>query len=91
MRGLSEFVVEVCVCYDCCGTWTPTGVIPILCRLIFPRPGAGAWLTAVPASRESHISSEVFHVGLLRMPVWDSDTSWVPCGEVLDRWGDHAL
>ena len=27
----------------------------------------------------------------LRMPLWDRDTACSMCGEVLDRWGDHAL
>ena len=27
----------------------------------------------------------------LRMPLWDRDTACNMCGEVLDRWGDHAL
>ena len=43
--------------------------------------GAGAWLTANPSSADSR----------LRMPHWDHDSACSMCGEVLDRWGDHAL
>ena len=25
------------------------------------------------------------------MPLWDHDSAYSMCGEVLDRWGDHAL
>ena len=57
-------------------------------------PGAGAWLTATLASRDLHIPSLLFQVALqrrLRMPIWECDTACGLCGEVLDRWGDHAL
>ena len=57
-------------------------------------PGAGAWLTANPSCVDSHVSSPLFRVALqrrLRMPLWDRDTACSMCGEVLDRWGDHAL
>ena len=43
---------------------------------------------------DSHVSSPLFRVALqrrLRMPLWDRDTACNMCGEVLDRWGDHAL
>ena len=54
----------------------------------FPRPdppGAGAWLTATPASRDTHIPSPLFRVALqrrLRMPVWDCDAACGLCGIV---------
>ena len=57
-------------------------------------PGAGFWLTANPSCVDSHVSSPLFCVALqrrLRMPSWDRDTACSMCGEVLDRWGDHAL
>ena len=57
-------------------------------------PGAGAWLTANPSCIDSHVSSPLFRVALqhrLRMPLWDRDTACSMYGEVLDRWGDHAL
>ena len=57
-------------------------------------PGAGAWLTVNPSCVDSHISSPLFREGLqrrLRMPLWDRDPACSMCGEVLDRWGDHAL
>ena len=57
-------------------------------------PGFGAWLMATPASRDLHIPSPVFRVAMqrrLRMPIWECDTACGLCGEVLDRWGDHAL
>ena len=57
-------------------------------------PGAGAWLFALPDSLESHIPSPLFKVSLrrrLRMPVWTQDTNCSLCGQVMDKWGDHAL
>ena len=57
-------------------------------------PGAGAWLTANPSCIDSSVSSPLFRVALqrrLRVPLWDRDTACGMCGEVLDRWGDHAL
>ena len=57
-------------------------------------PGAGAWLTANPSCVDSHVPSSLFRVALqrrLRMPLWDHDSACSMCGEVLDRWGDHAL
>ena len=57
-------------------------------------PGSGAWLTATPASPDTHIPSPLFRTALrrrLRMPIWDNDTACGLCGEVLDRWGDHAI
>ena len=57
-------------------------------------PGAGAWLTANPTCVDSSVSSPLFRVALqrrLRVPLWDHDSACGMCGEVLDRWGDHAL
>ena len=57
-------------------------------------PGSGAWLTATSASPDTQIPSPLFRTALrrrLRMPIWDSDTACGLCGEVLDRWGDHAI
>ena len=47
-------------------------------------------------SMSSHVMfrSPLFRTALrrrLRMPIWDSDTACGLCGEVLDRWGDHAI
>ena len=56
-----------------------------------PGPRAGAWLTATPASIDTHIPSPLFWVALqrrLRMLVWDRDSAYGMCGEVL---GDHSL
>ena len=57
-------------------------------------PGAGAWLFALPDSLESHIPSPLFKVSILRrlrMPIWAQDTNCSLCGQVMDKWGDHAL
>ena len=57
-------------------------------------PGAGAWLFALPDSLESHIPSPLFKVSLqrrLRMPVSTQDTNCSLCGQIMDKWGDHAL
>ena len=57
-------------------------------------PGAGAWLFALPDSLESHIPSPLFKVSLrrrLRLPIWSQDTNCTLCGQVMDKWGDHAL
>ena len=59
----------------------------------FPIPGAGAWLLALPDSLESHILAPFFRVSLrrcLRMPVWSQDTNNTLCGQVMDKWCDHA-
>ena len=57
-------------------------------------PGARAWLTATPASPDTHIPSPLFRTSMqrrLRMPIWDADSACGLCGETLDRWGNHAL
>ena len=57
-------------------------------------PGAGAWLFAVPDSLDSHITSPLFKVSLRRrlcMSIWSQDTNCTLCGQVMDKWGDHAL
>ena len=57
-------------------------------------PVSGAWLTANPSSADTHVPSPLFRTALqrrLRMPLWDHDSACSMCGEVLDRWGDHAL
>ena len=60
---------------------TPANTI-VACRV----PGAGAWLSANPSCvRVPALQRR------LRMPLWDRDTACSMCGEVLDRWGDHAL
>ena len=53
-------------------------------------PGAGAWLTATPASRDLHIPSSLFRVAACLFGSV-TPTACGLCGEVLDRWGDHAL
>ena len=57
-------------------------------------PGSGAWLTATLASPDTHVPLPLLRTALrrrLRMPIWDSDTACGLCGEVLDRWGAHAI
>ena len=56
--------------------------------------GAGAWLTSLPNSPDTHLSSPLFTTSLrrrLRMTVWDKDSGCPLCGQTQDRWGDHAL
>ena len=57
-------------------------------------PRCRCLLTATPAPRDTHVPSPLLRVALqrrLRLPVWDCDSACGLCGEVLDRWGDHAL
>ena len=56
-------------------------------------PSAGAWLTSLPVADGREIDSPVLRVELqrrLRVPLRSSDTFCPCCGEVLDRFGDHA-
>ena len=51
-------------------------------------------LGSLPTRPASIPMFPLFRVALqrrLRMPLWDRDTACGLCGEVLDRWGDHAL
>ena len=51
-------------------------------------------LTATPSSHDTHVPSPLFKVAWqrrLRLPVWDQDSACGLSGEILDRWGDHAL
>ena len=57
-------------------------------------PGAGAWLTAPPAEDGREIDAPLFQVAVkrrLRAPVFGEDGFCPCCGQVLDKWGDHAL
>ena len=57
-------------------------------------PGAGAWLTAPPVNDGREIDTPLFRVALkrrIRAPVFDVDTGCPRCGEILDRFGDHAM
>ena len=57
-------------------------------------PGAGAWLTAPPTEDGREIEAALFRVAVkrrLRAPVFDEDNYCPCCGDVLDKWGDHAL
>ena len=57
-------------------------------------PWAGAWLSGLPDSTESHIPAPLFRVSLrrrLRIPVRTQDTNCTLCGQFMDKWGDHAL
>jgi hypothetical protein len=57
-------------------------------------PGAGAWLTAPPVDDGREIDAPLFQIALkrrLRMPVYDQDSHCPLCGQVLDKFGDHAL
>ena len=50
--------------------------------------GAGACVTATPASLDTHVSSPLFRVALhrrLHTALWDHDSACGMCGEVLDR------
>lgn len=56
--------------------------------------GSGAWITAPPASDGRDICSSLFKTTLkrrLRVPISDHDFFCPCCGEVMDRFGDHAL
>ena len=57
-------------------------------------PGAAAWLTAMPNQDGREIDAPLFKVALkrrLRVPVFSRDGFCPCCGQVLDKWGDHAL
>ena len=57
-------------------------------------PGAGAFLTAPLVDDGREFDSPLFQVALkrrLRAPLFESDGPCQLCGEVMDRWGDHAL
>ena len=57
-------------------------------------PGAGVWLTAPPVKDDREIDAPLFKVEVLRrirMPVFEEDDFCPLCGQVSDKWGDHAL
>ena len=57
-------------------------------------PGAGAFLTAPPVDDGREIDASLFKISLkrrLRAPVFDAEHHCPLCGEVVDRFGDHAL
>ena len=57
-------------------------------------PGAATWLTAMPIQDGREIDAPLFKVALkrrLRVPVFAGDGFCPCCGQILDRWGDHAL
>ena len=57
-------------------------------------PGAGAFLTAPPVDDGREIDAPLFQVVLkrrLRAPVFEAEFPCPMCGEIMDRWGDHAL
>ena len=57
-------------------------------------PGAGAWLTSLPNSPDTHLPTPLFTTSLrrrLRMAIWDADSICPLCRQTQDRWGDHAL
>ena len=57
-------------------------------------PGAGAWLTAPPAEDGREIDAELFKIALkrrLRVPIYSADDFCPLCGDILGRWGDHAV
>ena len=56
--------------------------------------GAGVWLTAPPVDDDREIDAALFQVAVkrrLRMPLFSEDRFCPCCGQVLDRFGDHAL
>ena len=56
-------------------------------------PGAGAFLTAPPVDDGREIDAPLFQVVLkrrLRAPVFEAEFPCPMCGEIMDRWGDHA-
>ena len=55
--------------------------------------GSGAWLTAEPGEGK-HMEPELFRLAVarrLRQPICEKDTLCPFCGEIMDRFGDHAL
>ena len=61
-----------------------------LCRM----PGAGAWITAPPVDDGREIDAPLFQVDVkrrLRAPVYAADSFCPCCGDLLDKYGDHAL
>ena len=57
-------------------------------------PGAAAWLTAPPVDDGRELDAPLFRVALkrrLRAPVYAGDDFCPCCGQVRDKWGDHAL
>ena len=52
-------------------------------------PGAGAWLTSLQNSSDTHLLPPFFTVSLLRrlsMSIWDEDSISPHCGQTQDRW-----
>ncbi len=57
-------------------------------------PGASTWITAPPVDDGREIDAPLFKVIVkrrLRAPVYDEDGFCPCCGDLLDKWGDHAL
>jgi hypothetical protein len=72
-------------------------IVPIPFKMhlkLVSKPGAGAWLTAPPASDGREISAQLFQICLqrrLRCKTSSADV-WCPaCGDPLDQFSDHAL
>ena len=58
------------------------------------QPGAGAFLTAPPVDDGREVDAPLFQIVLkrrLRAPVFEAEFACPKCGEIMDRWGDHAL
>ena len=56
-------------------------------------PGAGAWLTAHPVDDGREIDSPLFKLAVkrrIRCSVAAEDAVCPCCGQIMDRWGDHA-
>ena len=61
-----------------------------LCRV----PGAGVWLTAAPTEDGRELDAPLAQVAFkrrLRVPLLEADDFCPMCGQVMDKWGDHAL
>ena len=57
-------------------------------------PGAGVWLTAPPVEDRREIDAPLFQICVkrrLRVPIFEEDGLCVCCGQVMDKWADHAL
>ena len=61
---------------------------------LIAEPTAGAWLTAMPADEQRTIEPVLFEICIqkrLRIKTQEKDTFCNRCGQIMDRWGDHAL
>ena len=57
-------------------------------------PTAGAWLTAPPTPDGREIDTPLFKIAVkrrIRCPILVSEAPCPKCGQIMDRWGDHAL